>query len=203
MTTAAPFRQLLDTHGVQEVCELRSRVGFMAYHGGSLEEVTDVIAARAAEACGASFYGVLQPPDLKWHIPSHHVSPEHSPTLQAFLDHVETVVTVHGYGRDGMWTTVLLGGQNRNLAEHLATHLAPHLPDYTLETRLEHIPVELRGLHQRNPVNLPPGKGVQIELPPRIRGRGTKWADWTGDGLVPHTESLIHALAAAIDAWHL
>ena len=113
MTDTAPFRQLLDTHGVREVCELRSKVGFMAYHGGSLEEVTDVIAARAAAACGASYYGVLQPPDLKWHIPSHHVTPDHSPTLQAFLDHVEVVITVHGYGRDGMWTTVLLGGQNR------------------------------------------------------------------------------------------
>ena len=40
---------------------------------------------------GASYYGVLQPPDLKWHIPSHHVTPDHSPTLQAFLDHVEHV----------------------------------------------------------------------------------------------------------------
>ena len=50
MTDTAPFRQLLDTHGVREVCELRGKVGFMAYHGGSLEEVTDVIAARAAAA---------------------------------------------------------------------------------------------------------------------------------------------------------
>ena len=89
-----PFRQLLDTYGVREVCELRGKVGFMAYHGGSLEEVTDVIAARAAAACGASYYGVLQPPDLKWHIPSHHVTPDHSPTLQAFLDHVEVVIKI-------------------------------------------------------------------------------------------------------------
>ena len=103
----------------------------------------------------------------------------------------------------GMWTTVLLGGQNRELAEHLAEHLTPHLPDYTLETRLDQIPVELRGLHHRNPVNLPPGKGVQIELPPRIRGRGTKWVDWQGPDLVPHTVSLIDGLAAAIAAWQL
>ena len=44
-----PFKALLDTTGVREVCELRSRVGFMAYHGGNLEEMTDVIAHRAAE----------------------------------------------------------------------------------------------------------------------------------------------------------
>ena len=203
MTPPSPFRDLLASDGVVEVCELRGRVGFMAYHGGSLEEMTDVVAHRAADACGASYYGVLQPPDLKWHIPSHHVAPEHSPTLQSFLDHVEVVITVHGYGRDGMWTTVLLGGQNRDLALHLAEHLTPHRPDYPLETRLEHIPVELRGLHDRNPVNLPPGKGVQIELPPRIRGRGTRWADWQGPGLVPHTQSLIDGLAAAVAAWEL
>ena len=65
-----------------------------------------------------------------------------------------------------------------------------------LETELEQIPVELRGLHHRNPVNLPPGKGVQIELPPRIRGRGTKWVDWEGPDLVPHTVALIDGLPA-------
>ena len=46
-----PFAELLATPGVQEVCVLRSsRIGFMAYHGGSLEEQTDVIASLAARA---------------------------------------------------------------------------------------------------------------------------------------------------------
>ena len=31
---------------------------------------------------------------------------------------------------------------------------------------------ELRGLHPSNPVNVPPGGGVQLELPPRVRGLG-------------------------------
>ena len=35
----------------------------------------------------------------------------------AFLDHVDVVVTVHGYGRDGMFTSLLLGGRNRGLAD--------------------------------------------------------------------------------------
>ena len=47
----------------------------MAYHGGSLEEQTDVIAALAAERSGASYYAVLQPEDVQWHIPSHKFSP--------------------------------------------------------------------------------------------------------------------------------
>lgn len=199
-----PFRALLATEGVREVCELRSQVGFMAYHGGNLEEMTDVIAHRAAEASGASYYGVLQPTDLKWHIPSHHVSPEDSPMLQRFLDHVHTVFTVHGFGRDGMWTTLLLGGRNRHLAHHTAGHLRRVLPEYTIETELHRIPRELRGMHHRNPVNLPHHQGVQIELPPRVRGRSAIWDDWYANGggpTVPHTDALIEGLASAADSW--
>lgn len=201
MTRPTPFRDLLDTEGVEEVAELRGPVGFMAFHGGSLEEMTDVIARAAAAECGASYYGVHQPPDFNWHIPSHKVSPAESSTLRSFIDHVEVVITIHGYGRHGMWTTLLLGGQNRDLAEHVALHLRPLLPDYTVETSLHHMPRELRGMHHHNPVNLPVGKGVQIELPPRVRGRSPVWRDWKGPGLVPHTEALIEGLAQAAGSW--
>lgn len=200
--TVTPFRDLLSTPGVREVCRLEGRLGFMAYHGGSLEHLTDVVAEEAAARSGASYYGVLQPADLTRHIPSHHVSPAESPVLAGFLDHVDAVVTLHGYGRHGMWTTLLLGGQNRDLAHHFAAHLRPRLPDYTIETELAQIPPELRGLHDRNPVNLPRRRGVQIELPPRVRGKSPIWADWKGPGHVPHTEALIDALthAAALAA---
>jgi hypothetical protein len=117
------FTELLASAGVEEVCELRGRFGFMAYHGGSLEVATDVIAGEAARRCGASYYGVHQPADLQWHIPSTKVRPEESPVLTEFLEHVDVVVTVHGYGRQGLFTSLLLGGQNRALAEHLGTHL--------------------------------------------------------------------------------
>jgi len=90
--TATPFRDLLDSPGVQEVCRLDGRVGVMAYHGGSLEHLTDVIADEVAQRCGASFYAVLQPDDLQWHIPSHHVSPQQSPVLREFVEHVDVVV---------------------------------------------------------------------------------------------------------------
>jgi phage replication-related protein YjqB (UPF0714/DUF867 family) len=195
------FRELLQTRGVHEVCELRGSLGFMAYHGGALEEMTDVIARRAAEASDASYYGVLQPEDLKWHIPSHKVSPDESPTLQSFIDHVNVVITIHGYGRDGMWTTLLLGGQNRELADHVAGHLRPRLPGYEVETSLRRMPRELRGLHAKNPVNLPPQHGVQIELPPRIRGKSPIWKEWQGGDMVPHMRSLIEGLAAAATSW--
>jgi len=199
--TATPFRDLLSSPGVREVSRLEGRVGFMAYHGGSLEHYTDVIADEAAALSGASYYGVLQPPDLQVHIPSHRVSRHESDTLHEFIEHVDMVITIHGYGRHGMWTTLLLGGQNRELAHHVAGHLARTLPDYTLVTDLDLMPRELRGLHHANPVNVPRGKGVQIELPPRVRGSSPIWKDWTGPGHVPHTVSLIDGLAAAAAAW--
>ena len=109
------FAELLAHPGVEEVVELRGSFGFMAYHGGSLEEATDVIAQAAAEASGASYYGVHQPADLQWHIPSTQIDPAESSALAAFLDHVDEVITVHGYGRDGWWARLLVGGGNRPL----------------------------------------------------------------------------------------
>ncbi|HEY7625595.1 MAG TPA: poly-gamma-glutamate hydrolase family protein [Ilumatobacteraceae bacterium] len=196
-----PFAELLATSGVQEVCELRNRIGFMAYHGGMLEEQTDVIAAQAAERSGASYYAVLQPEDVLWHIPSHHVTPDASEQLRAFIDHVDVVLTIHGFGRRDHFTSVLVGGQNRELADHVAGHLRPRLPEYDIVTELDRIPKDLRGLHPNNPVNLPPNKGVQIELPPRIRGSSPIWADWDHREMVPHMASLIDGLADAAARW--
>lgn len=201
MTSAAPFRELLDSEGVREVCELRGKLGFMAYHGGALEALTDVIAEQAAERSDASYYGVLQPQELLWHVPSHQIDPAHSDVLAGFVQHVDVVITIHGYGRHGYWTTLLLGGQNRALAEHVASHLRPALPDYRIDTDIDTMPIELRGLHARNPVNLPHQQGVQIELPPRVRGVSPIWKDWKGPGLVPHADALIDALVAAATSW--
>jgi phage replication-related protein YjqB (UPF0714/DUF867 family) len=197
------FAELLATPGVDEVCELRSRFGFMAYHGGSLEEMTDVIAGAAAQRSGASYYGVHQPKGLEWHIPSTKVSPDASATLAAFLDHVEIVITIHGFGRRGYFTTLLVGGQNRDLAEHVGQALRPRLPAYEIATDLERIPNELRGMHDLNPVNLPRNQGVQIELPPRVRGTTPLFWDWEGPALAPHTESLVEGLVHAVDTWEI
>jgi phage replication-related protein YjqB (UPF0714/DUF867 family) len=196
-----PFAELLAMTGVQEVCELRSHIGFMAYHGGSLEEQTDVIASRAAERSGASYYAVLQPDDVQLHIPSHKVSPSSSPQLKTFIEHVDIVITIHGFGRRDHFTSVLLGGQNRDLADHVARHLQPRLPEYEIVTALDRIPKDLRGLHPDNPVNLPVRQGVQIELPPRIRGSSPIWADWDHSEMVPPMASLIDGLVDAAAMW--
>jgi phage replication-related protein YjqB (UPF0714/DUF867 family) len=195
------FADLLAEPGVQEIVELRSSVGLLAFHGGSLERMTDVVALDAAERAGASVYAVVQPPGLRWHVRSIDVTPDASDSLRAFVEHVDVAIAVHGFGRDGMWTSLLLGGTNRDLARHLADHLRPVLPDYEIVDDLDAIPVELRGLHPRNPVNLPSSGGVQLELPPRVRGTTPHWDGWSGPGHPPPTEALVAALAAAVQAW--
>jgi len=178
-----------------------SRVGVMAYHGGNLEEGTDLIADEVAARTGASLYAIRQPPGMRHHVPSRHFRPEESDRLARFLDHVSVVVTLHGYGRRSMFRSVLLGGHNRELASVVARALRSHLPAYEVIDDLDDIPPDLRGVHGRNPVNLPPEAGVQIELPPRVRGQGPFWNAWDGGWPTPHTERLVDGLVAAVHAF--
>lgn len=195
------FAELLEHDGVEEDLELRSTFGFMAFHGGNLEAGTDVVARQAAEQAGASLYAVRQPVGLRWHIPSIEVTPEDSPRLATFLDHVDVVVAIHGFGRQDHWTTLLLGGSNRGLASHLAGHLRSSLDGYTVIDDIDAIPRELRGVHRANPVNRSRGGGVQLELPPRVRSHGPYWADLPPDAPIPHTADLVAGLVAAAAAW--
>jgi hypothetical protein len=78
------------------------------------------------------------------------------------------------------------------------------LPEpYEVVDDLSAIPKELRGKHARNPVNLPRGQGVQLELPPTIRWnhREKGWSDHQGVSRAPHVERLIDALSAGVAAW--
>lgn len=199
--TVSEFAELLNLSGVQESCILRGRVGFMAYHGGNLELMTDVIADLAAKRAGASYYGVVQPAPMREHVSSIKIRPQESAQLTKFVAHVDVVITIHGFGRRDMFTSLLLGGRNRDLAEHVGAELRSHLPQYEIVTDLDAIPKSLRGLHPDNPVNLPPNMGVQIELPPRVRGSSPIWKDWEGPGLTPHTEALIDGLTNAATTW--
>ena len=49
-------------------------------------------------------------------------------------------------------SSLLLGGQNREFAEHVGDVLRRHLPAYDVLTDLDSIPAKLRGQHDRNPV---------------------------------------------------
>jgi phage replication-related protein YjqB (UPF0714/DUF867 family) len=164
------FAELLAWPGVEEICELGGRFGLLAFHGGSLEVGTDVIAAEAARRSGASLYAVRQPDDLRWHVPSVEFDPSASSALAAFVDHVDAGVAIHGYGRDHLFTTLLLGGRNRRLAGELKAALEARLGDgFAAMDDVELIPPELRGQHPLNPVNRLRHGGVQLELPPRVR----------------------------------
>ncbi|MFV0306191.1 MAG: poly-gamma-glutamate hydrolase family protein [Desertimonas sp.] len=195
------LRELLAAPGVTESVELRSRFGFLAIHGGWLEVGTDVIASGAAARSGASFYGVWHPDEHRHHLASTRYDPAESPPLRSFLDHVDVVVSVHGYGRRGRWMELLAGGTNRVLADHVAGHLRAGLSGYEVVTDLDAIPAALRGLHRDNPVNRPRGGGVQLELPPRVRGNSPRSPKPGADGVSPVVHDLIAALAAAARAW--
>ncbi len=205
------FAELLAHPGVGEECRLASRFGVMAFHGGSLERETDVIATAIADRSGASLYVVRQPEELRWHLPSNEVDPDASPALASFLDHVDVAIAIHGYGRPDRYTTLLAGGSNRALAERIAATLGAALSfddlTYDVVDDLERIPIELRGLHPDNPVNRTRHGGVQLELPPRVRGLGPYWDEPSRrmqvrrDGIVPHTAALIDALADVTATW--
>jgi len=204
---------LLDEPGVKEMLSLAGPVGFMALHGGGQDRVTDEIAAAAATRSGASLYAVVQPLTLRWHIPSYRYSPEESERLRSFLEHVRVVISVHGYGVDswrmdwrppGFESTrlgqfhyreaFLIGGRNRALAADLAARLRDALPDYEVWDDLDRIPPKAAGQDLRNPVNLAPDGGVQVECPARVRGLGPHAAP-------EDTAVLIDVLAETAKAW--
>ena len=190
------FTDLLAQPGVEEEVELRGSFGFLAFHGGPVERVTSMIARMAAEASGASFYSIDQPAARPLHIPSTRFRPEESPAFASVIEHCDVVCTVHGYGRDMDKQFLLLGGQNRELAAALGAELSSRLPErFRVITELEDIPKELRGVHSKNPVNVPRQQGVQLELPPGVRWNwdARSWAD--AEGLEP-TETVLQVVEA-------
>ena len=163
------FAELLAHPEVVEELELRSAVGFLALHGG-LEPGTAELAAAAAARAGSSCYTVNQPRELHVHVPSVDADPEEAPRLAAFLCHVRTVISVHGYYRPlETPQSVLVGGANRVLVSALAGELREVLPDYRIVDDVDAIPSHMRGLDPRNPVNLAERGGVQLELPHHLR----------------------------------
>lgn len=192
---------LLREPGVVELSRLRSRFGFLAIHGGGLEQMTDEIAERAAQDAGASLYVLRHPNRYPHHLPSSRFDPAESTQLAEFLEHVEVAVSLHGYGRIGRSTQLLAGGRNRTLASHVADHI--RLPGYEVVTDLDAIPSELRGLHPDNPVNRVRGGGTQLELPVRVRGLSPRSPLPGVDGWSAVTSSLARGLAAAARSWQL
>lgn len=173
-------------HGVRETATVGNRIGILALHGG-LEAGTAEIARAAAERSGAGLYILDQPVGLAWHLPSIEYLPGHSSGLHRVLSAIDVAVSVHGYGRSNLRPAVLLGGGNRRLAGALGAYLRSRGLDVI--DRLAEIPAGLRGLHAANPVNLPPGGGVQLELPVGVRHGA-------------NAESVVAAIAALAALFH-
>jgi phage replication-related protein YjqB (UPF0714/DUF867 family) len=206
--------ELLALPGVKEECVLRSRVGFMSLHGGSQDRGTDQIASRAAEQTGASYYSIVQPAALRVHLTSRRHNPDHSALLRAFLRHVEIAISVHGFGRDGfaLWVDpvrglvidpygpalrgsqngplrgIIVGGQNPELLEAARRILHDRFAGYHVADERVRL-----GFHPDNPVNLTSARGIQVELPPGLRGIGEY-----GEHLVPRKDGLVTAVVAAL-----
>ena len=193
---------------------MRSAVGFLALHGGSQDRGTDQLANQAAERSGASYYAIVQPADLRVHLTSRLHNPDHSETMRSFLQHVEIAISVHGYGRDGfsVWVDperglviepygpalrgrqtgplrgIIVGGLNGELVDAARRLLHDRFAGYHAADERVRL-----GFHPDNPANLPPAHGIQIELPPGLRGIGE-----FGDQLVPSAEGLVTEVAAAL-----
>jgi phage replication-related protein YjqB (UPF0714/DUF867 family) len=206
--------ELLAIRGVREECVLRSNVGFMALHGGSQDRGTDQIARRAAERAGASFYAIVQPPGLRVHLTSRLHDPDDSVLLRTFLAHVEVAISVHGFGRDSfaLWLDpdrgltiepygpvmkgrqtgplrgIIVGGQNAPLLHAARTLFDQRFSDYHVADERVRL-----GFHPKNPVNLPSAQGVQVELPPGLRGIGD-----FGETLLPQLGGIVNEVVDAL-----
>ena len=214
--------ELLTLPGVREVCVLRSRVGFLALHGGSQDRGTEEIARRAAERAGASYYAIVQPSGLRVHLTSRLHDPDHSPRLRSFLEHVDIAISVHGFGRDGfaVWIDpdhglviepygpalrgrqtgplrgIILGGRNQDLLEAARRLFDGRFAGYHVADERVRL-----GFHPDNPVNLPSAHGIQIELPPGLRGIGELGETFVPrqDDVVPEVVAVLVELAARAD----
>jgi phage replication-related protein YjqB (UPF0714/DUF867 family) len=205
--------ELLSLPGVEELCVLRSTVGFMALHGGSQDRGTHEIACRAAERSGASYYAIVQSNTHRVHLTSRKHSPAQSEVLQGFLRHVKVAISVHGFGRDGFsWSAdfaqgliiepygpamrgrqteplrgIIVGGRNADLLDATRKLFDGRFPGYRVADERIRL-----GFHADNPVNLPAAQGVQVELPPGLRGIGD-----FGDEVVPCEDGVVPEMISA------
>ena len=205
---------VLSLPGVVEISSLRSAIGFMALHGGSQDRGTHEIARRAAERSGASYYAIVQPSGVRVHLTSRLHNPEHSERLREFLAHVQIAISIHGFGRDsfdlridptagivvdpygpavrgrqsGPLRGIIVGGRNAALVDATRRLLHDRFAGYHVADERIRL-----GFDPNNPVNLPPLHGVQIELPPGLRGIGD-----FGEQLVPSADGIVPDVITAL-----
>jgi phage replication-related protein YjqB (UPF0714/DUF867 family) len=157
--------ELITHKGILEYSILQGKVGVMAIHGGNIERGTEQIAYYVAHHSHSSLY-VISPRtskrDWKFHISSNKINPKESEKLTEFLDHVHTAVSIHGHVIKR--NVICVGGLNHVLRRRVVESLKA---DFDVTDAVEEGGI-CRNLSARNPknvVNLPKGKGIQIEVP--------------------------------------
>jgi phage replication-related protein YjqB (UPF0714/DUF867 family) len=171
--------------------------GLLALHGSN-EGGTAELAWSVGELCDATSLVFTQPGAVEpVHITSPRMAVEHCGLLREFLAHVTIVVSLHGHMRPTAHRSIFLGGANRPAARLVAAELDALRPEFEAVTDLDEIPVALRGLHARNPVNLSRGGGVQVELPLAARTRRQRWVPGVPDN---PPRSVVDALAKGVES---
>ena len=123
------LREFLDIPGVEE------HPAGVAVSGSSPSTVASSSRRpsrdRSGGPLGSSLYAVVQPADLRWHVPSLQFTPPTRPP-RGVRRARRRCVSLHGYGglrtSDERWTTVLVGGSNRVLAEERPSGCGPAAP---------------------------------------------------------------------------
>jgi phage replication-related protein YjqB (UPF0714/DUF867 family) len=174
---------------VHEYLRLVGPLGLMAVHGGGIEPGTEEIARYVAHHSGASLYvyaGRRPAGNLSLHRPSHDMRIEKRTLFAQFLNHVKTAISIHGHGR--RQNRAYVGGLHHNMVQRFVRLARPALSQYEWISDPKIIPPGLRGQSLSNVVNLPPARGMQLELPPRLREtKGTpdgRSFEPTGDALL-------------------
>jgi len=174
---------------VQEYLRLEGILGLMAIHGGGIEPGTEEMARFVAYHSGASLYvyaGRLSGGNLSLHRPSHDGRIEERALVVQFIKHVKTAISIHGHGR--RQNRAYVGGLHQSMVQRFVELARPALSQYEWISDPKMIPPGLSGQSPSNVVNLPPAKGMQLELPIKLRqtkrtpdGRGFEPA---GDALL-------------------
>ena len=83
---------------------------------------------------------------------------------------------------------IIVGGRNADMLDAARRLLRNRFAGYHVADERVRL-----GFHPDNPVNLPSAHGIQIELPPGLRGIGD-----FGDQLVPSVDGLVTQVVAAL-----
>jgi len=148
---------------------LRGPVGLMAFHGGSIEKGTEEMANYICSKTDCSLYvfsGRLSRDNYeKLHIPSSLLNPTHSEKLSSFMTHITTAIAFHGHRIDDL---ILVGGLNRSMRKKIVNALSEYDAKDAMEENDSSYKM-VRGESTLNIVNKAREKGVQIEIPFRLR----------------------------------